>query len=1005
MLTAQETEQIVREVLERITSSSKSLDDLLTIEDIDSAESLPVYLKNTKTLGKLPIETIKSGSQEAANKANIAADNANIAAVKAQEAIDSMQDNIEASKELPLIYYTPYDISTEDTLAEELMQSNASNYKEVVKRGMAVMRPVDNASVPLDVQYFAVYNQDGTLSMFKPETISVSTVATFSPNPVQLKEKKPTELVGAPILYISTKGGLPQAYKNENLRVRRSLNGVGGFFVLREVSEQGALIYREYIFNQSIHASDFYSINYQQIRRYHMSDDGDLRDAQGSFLIETPVEDITGFIKYDGSSYKVVHPKDVELLPILHVTIPGIGLTQEERQSNMDNWELARKRGVVKVVKHLANYPINSVGIVVEQNNQVSVVTLPEPYYSDTFDICQQTVGDDNQPTGLLLKLRSLGVRGTDFTTLSQKVQDQETKITEAQESLQNHLENDTPGLNHVPSGGKEGQFLTFDSNGKARWADQGEFLKSIEDLTSYGIEWDMNQADPHVKRIGNLQMHRDLPIQSKMRGCIAQGGRIIYYLDEDNWYFKYGWSKMSYRIMIESANPSIIVITTNSSQAQLDSLLDQKIKILKSQDIDMWRFTDEVTLSRSNKLSQTADTIKFDTGVSGLAESLGLQEDTYYVAYFSKDMSRLDGYDGTVRVHIPEFYYRGVQDGTVRRLYITQIKQGSGWNHVPSFLIDAQQATKLHTEATDMGYLSTLPQNAAVSVLNTSTYCRGGVNDANWDHWLEENQPIRSMLNKGLGGIGLPQMRACARLSSAEVLSYSQYKALYWLYMVEYANFNSQEAFTEELTPEGYRQGGMGYGVQNNSSVINWSNFNRNTAFTPSSMLVQYGNHSVAGQFTLNTEDNHVDYFPFRWRGILNLHGDIWARVEGLICIRRGDYIEHYECTDPAYYGETLTEHYKLISTGTASQGNIKNFTFGNRADITVAKVEGNNTIFKCDNHWTMSQNNVLCGSWFGGHASDGAAAGLGYFLCSGTVGTAWGDTGFYTASLYREN
>lgn len=48
-------------------------------------------------------------------------------------------------------------------------------------------------------------------------------------------------------------------------------------------------------------------------------------------------------------------------------------------------------------------------------------------------------------------------------------------------------------------------------------------------------------------------------------------------------------------------------------------------------------------------------------------------------------------------------------------------------------------------------------------------------------------------------------------------MLSYDQYKNIfYWLYVVEYANFNSQEAYNATLTDEGYRQGGLGNGITN---------------------------------------------------------------------------------------------------------------------------------------------------------------------------------------------
>ena len=46
------------------------------------------------------------------------------------------------------------------------------------------------------------------------------------------------------------------------------------------------------------------------------------------------------------------------------------------------------------------------------------------------------------------------------------------------------------------------------------------------------------------------------------------------------------------------------------------------------------------------------------------------------------------------------------------------------------------------------MGYLSTLPVNSAISVVNTATYCRGGGNASTYDQYLETD-PCRTGLGK----------------------------------------------------------------------------------------------------------------------------------------------------------------------------------------------------------------------------------------------------------------
>ena len=52
-----------------------------------------------------------------------------------------------------------------------------------------------------------------------------------------------------------------------------------------------------------------------------------------------------------------------------------------------------------------------------------------------------------------------------------------------------------------------------------------------------YGIEWDTEVSSPAVTRIGNMDLHRTLPIQSKMRGCLLDdNGKVTKYLNPKDW-------------------------------------------------------------------------------------------------------------------------------------------------------------------------------------------------------------------------------------------------------------------------------------------------------------------------------------------------------------------------------------------------------------------------------------------------------------------------------------
>ena len=58
-----------------------------------------------------------------------------------------------------------------------------------------------------------------------------------------------------------------------------------------------------------------------------------------------------------------------------------------------------------------------------------------------------------------------------------------------------------------------------------------------LEEYYSYGIEKDYTNSSPNCIRIGNLDLHRSLPIQSKMKGCLLDDdGNVVEYLPEDDW-------------------------------------------------------------------------------------------------------------------------------------------------------------------------------------------------------------------------------------------------------------------------------------------------------------------------------------------------------------------------------------------------------------------------------------------------------------------------------------
>lgn len=56
--------------------------------------------------------------------------------------------------------------------------------------------------------------------------------------------------------------------------------------------------------------------------------------------------------------------------------------------------------------------------------------------------------------------------------------------------------------------------------------------IPSLEDQYAYGVEWNTASSSPDGVRVGNMQLHRELPIQSKMKGAVLDNkGGINKYL------------------------------------------------------------------------------------------------------------------------------------------------------------------------------------------------------------------------------------------------------------------------------------------------------------------------------------------------------------------------------------------------------------------------------------------------------------------------------------------
>ena len=519
-----------------------------------------------------------------------------------------------------------------------------------------------------------------------------------------------------------------------------------------------------------------------------------------------------------------------------------------------------------------------------------------------------------------------------------------------------------------IPKEGHERQILAWKASGEAKWEDMTSMFTGLEEVLCYGVQFDMTVADPHLTRIGNMSLHKSLPIQSQLKGCIAQGGKIIYWLNESDWRFRKETITKSVNLTVAGDVYTMVADVFNTLQYDKQWV---KINGVACQISSIDTSTNTATLLVNDDLkalSLSSATKKIELGAV------------------------LNGYDGTVRVYCPAFYIKSVVNGNIAKVWLSTVKIDDTYTYQPEILIDAYRSTVLNTIPENMGYLSTLPVNSAISVVNTHDYCRGGGNRSENDIYLETD-PFRSDLCKPRTDMSRATMRTYSRNAGSEMLSYDQYKNIfYWLYVIEYANFNCQEAYNEALTDEGYKQGGLGAGVTTIDQGHQYY-YNQCYPLTPCGYCNELGNGTGLKTMTVvtpttssgNPTQTYNSSVP-RWRGFDNPFGDILTNLDGIIIQKdaAGNTSTVYTTTDPNNYGddESAKNAMEIAGHEINEDGYTKEFDLGEAAHIIPKSVGGNSTEYKCDYHESGSNDTSLRTLVVGGGAPTSTGSGLGGFF-----------------------
>ena len=357
-----------------------------------------------------------------------------------------------------------------------------------------------------------------------------------------------------------------------------------------------------------------------------------------------------------------------------------------------------------------------------------------------------------------------------------------------------------------------------------------------------------------------------------------------------------------------------------------------------------------------------------------------------------------LDGSAGQVMVELPEFWWKFTESGNTQSVMLSQVPL-IGYKHVRKSYVSAYEATfDRGTDAT--GGNSHQSEWKMASVKNVSTRYRGGNNSATND------ANYKSLLGMAASSLDMSYARTAARLRKPStyewnLYTYQQHKAIWWLFVVEYATRNTQTAVSTNTTVSGYKQGGLGNGV----TTVNWDSwtaFNGSYPFVPIGVTDSLGNGSGEVEYVSYSGDGATwaTVMVPRYRGIENPFGHIFKTLDGIsVVVTSGDTGESkiYLSDKPFIWNGTNVNGYYHVGNEARNSGTwIREIFFGDNGDIWCTTEGGSNGKFYSDQHYCNVSSSGLRVFRVGGCSANGAFAGLVFSFSNYAPSAATANAGF---------
>lgn len=211
---------------------------------------------------------------------------------------------------------------------------------------------------------------------------------------------------------------------------------------------------------------------------------------------------------------------------------------------------------------------------------------------------------------------------------------------------------------------------------------------------------------------------------------------------------------------------------------------------------------------------------------------------------------------------------------------------------------------------------------------------------------------------------------------------TYEEHRAIYHLFLVEYATRNSQKAVNTKLTPEGFRQGGLGSGCTTGTATINGA---QTWSFIPTGSSDSLGSGSGEVTVTIQQTDSSghntstITRKCNRYRGIENPFGHIWKHTDDVISVYGNGYRTWYKSVKPNQFATNKNTSYKPFCASTmVSSGYKTEIKATPTCDFFAISVSGGSeTTYWCDYNWDNTDTSEHC-LLIGGNSDGGGGAGL---------------------------